>query len=206
MKLYSKPGACSMVPHTALEWSKEKYDLELVDNAKIKSPEYLKINPQGAVPLITDGDFVLSQNVAVLDYIHSVYPQAKLFGTGDAKKQAKVKHFLAYFNADVHKTFGPIFHADGYLSKGECKADLIETAKQKIIEQMQYPNDTLEGQEYLTGELTIADVYLYVLLRWAKQVKIDLSQYANLTALMKRVEENDGVKAVIQQEKLQPLA
>lgn len=206
MKLYAKPGACSMVPHTALEWSKEKYELELMDASKLKSPEYLKLNPQGAVPLLQDGDFVLSQNVAILEYLNTVYPEAKLFGTGDAKAQAKVWHFLAYLNSDVHKTFGPIFHPEGMLPKGEGKEDLVETAKQKLVKLMQYLNDSLDGQDYLTGELTIADVYMYVMLRWSKQIHLDLSQYANLAPFMTRVENNAGVQAVITQEKLKPLA
>lgn len=206
MKLYAMPGACSMVPHTALEWTKADYELKLVSGKETKTPEYLALNPQGAVPLIQDGDFVLSQNVAILDYLDQTYPEAKLFGTGDVKTRANVKHFLAYLNSDVHKSFGPIFHADGFLSKGEGKEDLVETAKQKVAKQMQYLNDTLNGQAYLTGEMTIADVYLYVLLRWSKQIHIDLSQYANLAPFMSRVESNDNVKAVIEQEKLKPMA
>lgn len=206
MKLYAMPGACSMVPHTALEWTKADYELKLISNKDTKTPEYLKLNPQGAVPLLVEGDFTLSQNVAILEYLNTIYPEAKLFGTGDAKAQAKVWHFLAYLNSDVHKSFGPIFHPEGMLPKGEGKDDLVETAKQKLIKLMQYPNDCLNGQDYLTGEQTIADVYLYVMLRWAKQIQLDLSQYANLAPFMTRMENDEGVKAVLEQEKLKPLA
>lgn len=206
MKLYAMTGACSMVPHTALEWTKAQYELKLISLKDTKTPEYLKLNPQGAVPLIVDGDFSLSQNVAILEYINAIYPQAKLFGTGDVKAQAKVKHFLAYLNADVHKTFGPIFHPEGMLPKGEGKEDLVETAKKKLVKSMQYPNECLNGQDYLTGELTIADVYLYVMLRWSKQIQLDLSQYANLAPFISRMENNEGVKAVLEQENLKPVA
>lgn len=206
MKLYAMPSACSMVPHTALEWTKAQYELKLVSGKDTKTPEYLKLNPQGAVPLLQEGEFVLSQNVAILEYLNAIYPEAKLFGTGDAKAQAKVWHFLAYLNSDVHKSFGPIFHPEGMLPKGEGKEDLVETAKQKLIKLMQYLNDSLNGQDYLTGELTIADVYMYVMLRWSKQIHLDLSHYANLAPFMTRMENNASVQAVLEQEKLKPLA
>lgn len=207
MKLYVMPGACSMVPHTALEWSKVSYDLELVSLAETKTPEYLALNPQGAVPLLVDGDFVLSQNVAILEYLNALYPNARIFGNGDAKSIANVWHWLAYFNADVHKSFAPIFHVENFLSDANAQKALQENAHERIVKQMDYPNKALANQDYLTGDqITIADVYLYVLLRWAKGMKIDLTQYQNLDPFFARVESNQGVQVVIVQEKIKNMA
>ncbi len=69
MKLYYMAGACSLVPHTALEWSGVAYDAQAMKLADTKTPEYLALNPQGAVPLLVDGEFVLPQNVAILSYL-----------------------------------------------------------------------------------------------------------------------------------------
>ena len=69
MKLFYLPGACSMVPHTALQWIGQPYEAKAVTHAQIKEPAYLAMNPQGAVPLLVDGDLVLSQNVAILAYL-----------------------------------------------------------------------------------------------------------------------------------------
>ncbi|WWT73849.1 glutathione S-transferase N-terminal domain-containing protein [Lautropia mirabilis] len=68
MKLFYLPGACSMVPHTALQWIGQPYEAEAVTHAQTKEPAYPAMNPQGAVPLLVDGDLVLSQNVAILAY------------------------------------------------------------------------------------------------------------------------------------------
>lgn len=84
MKLYVMAGACSMVPHTALEWSGADYHIELVSLADTKTDSYLAMNPQGAVPLLVENkqedDFILSQNVAILEYVDSLYPNAGIFG------------------------------------------------------------------------------------------------------------------------------
>lgn len=206
MKLYSMPGACSMIPHTALEWSKEKYDLELVSHDKIKSPEYLKLNPQGAVPLLQDGDFVLAQNIAILHYINEKYPQAKLFGTGDTQQKAKVMYWLGFLNSDLHKSFAPLFHAKSLVSDEKAQQELLENGKKKAVNLFAIANDGLQGQDYLTGELTIADVYLYVVMRWAKQMQLDLSHLTNLAPFFARVESDAGVKVVLEQSNQKPMA
>lgn len=52
MKLYTKPGACSLADHIVLRWSGLPFELTVVDAATMKSPDYLRLNPAGAVPLL----------------------------------------------------------------------------------------------------------------------------------------------------------
>ena len=94
LKLYYLPGACSLVPHTALEWIGVDFDAQAVDHTIIKSPEYLALNPNGQVPLLQEGSWTLTQNVAILDYLNDVYPQAKLYGSGDARAVARAREWL----------------------------------------------------------------------------------------------------------------
>ncbi|MFX7883154.1 glutathione S-transferase N-terminal domain-containing protein, partial [Acinetobacter baumannii] len=84
MKLYSKPGACSTADHIALQWTGQPFEVELLNKDTLKGPEFLKINPAGAVPALVDGDFVLLQNAAIMGYIADTYPQAGLGGDGSA--------------------------------------------------------------------------------------------------------------------------
>lgn len=94
-----------------------------------------------------------------------------------------------------------------FLSEETCQQALKDNAVSKILAQFSTANDALNGQDYLTGaDITIADVYFYVLLRWAKSMKINFSQYSNLEPFFARVESNQGVQAIIQQEKLKPMA
>jgi len=69
MKLYSKPGACSTADHIALQWAGGKFEVEIVDKDTMKAPAFLAINPAGAVPAVVDGEFVLTQNSAIMGYI-----------------------------------------------------------------------------------------------------------------------------------------
>ena len=109
MKLYTKPGACSLADHIALQWTGQPFDVQVVTQEYIKSPEYLAKNPAGQVPLLEDGDFLLTQNAAILGYIADSYPQALLAGDGSPRQHAEAMRWLAFCNADIHPQFGALF-------------------------------------------------------------------------------------------------
>ncbi len=211
MKLYVIPGTCAVVPHTALEWSGDDYELELLDHDSVKSEEYLRINPQGAVPAIVDGDAdgsetIVTQNIATQVYIDASYPDANIFGTDTSPAgKAQVMHWLAFLNADLHKAFAPLFGPDGFVEGDDAQESLKKKAKEKIAHLIRLPNEQLAKQDYLTGTKTTADVYLYVTLTWAKKFEIDLSKYSNLNGFIKRMESDAGLSAVIEQQGLEKI-
>lgn len=149
MKLYVIPGTCAVVPHTALEWTGADYELELLDHDSVKSEEYLKINPQGAVPAIVDGDtdgseIIITQNIATQVYIDASYPDANIFGKNDTSAaKGKLMHWLAFLNADLHKAFAPLFGPDGFVEGESAQESLKQKAKEKIAHLIRLPNEQL---------------------------------------------------------------
>lgn len=206
MKLYVIPGTCAVVPHTALEWTGADYELELLDHDSSKSEEYLKINPQGAVPAIVDGDTIITQNIATQVYIDANYPDANIFGKNETPaEKGKFMQWLAFVNADLHKAFAPIFGPDGFIEDASAQEKLKSKAKENIAHLLRLPNEQLGKHDYLTGTKTTADIYLYVTLTWAKKFEIDLSKYSNLNAFVKRIEEDKGLTAVLEQQGLEKI-
>ena len=204
MKLYYMPGACSMTPHTALEWIGQPYEAQSVNRREIKSPEYLKLNPQGAVPLLVDGDLVLSQNAAILAYLDARFPQARLFGSDDLKGKARAWRWLAFLNADVHKAFSPLFHLPDYVHDEAVKTAMQSAARDNIRHLLAQADAQLAAQPYLGDDVSVADVYLYVLLRWCRSLQLDLADLSQLAPFYVRLGENAGVRSVITQENLKP--
>lgn len=80
MKLHILQGACSLVSHIALNLANTDYKLVMLTHAQTKSPEFLAINPMGAVPVIDDNGYIVAQNLAVLPYLNHKFSQAKRFG------------------------------------------------------------------------------------------------------------------------------
>ena len=202
LKLYYLPGACPLVPHTALFWAKAEFEAVALKHADLQSAEFLAVNAAGAVPVLQEGDWTLSQNIAILDYLNDRYPEAVIFGRGDIRSQAKARQWLAFANADVHPVFGSIFQPDRFIDGEGENAQIRARATLQALDYLTLVDQALMQQDYLTGELSIADVYFYVILRWAKLLKIDLSSLNRLEDYFLRIEGNAGVQSALRQQGL----
>src|SRR5262245_1104988 len=111
MKLYYYAGACSLAGHIVLDWIGEPYETVRMTRAAVKSAEYLALNPNGTVPLLMDGTYVLTQNVAILTYLADLHPEMRMLGDGTVRGRAEVMRWLGFLNSDVHPAFKPIFGA-----------------------------------------------------------------------------------------------
>ena len=203
MKLYYSPGACSLGDHIVLEWIGKPYETKRVDHEEKQAPGFRKLNPAGAVPVFEQDGWVLTQNAAILNYLADTNPQAKLGGDGSPKSRAEVNRWLSFFNADVHPTFHPLFGSTSYL--GEDKAAIEKTkdaAREKLRGYFERANKQLDGRDWLTGSRSIADPYLYVVLRWAKAMKVDLSGLDHLAKFRARMEADPAVQKVLKEEGL----
>lgn len=201
MKLYYSPGACSLADHIALEWIGKPYEAERLSKDQRKSPDYLKINPAGAVPALQDGDWVLTQNAAILNYLADSFPESGLGGDGTPKSRAEVNKWLSFANSDIHPAFHPLFGLSAYLgSEGEEKAK--DASKKKLRGLFERADQQLDGRQWLTGSRSIADPYLFVVARWAKATGVDLSGLANLERFVKNIEADPGVQKVLKDEGL----
>lgn len=199
MKLYTTPGTCAMGDHIVLEWIGKPYTAQIVTREQRGSPEFKKLNPAGAVPVFEDGDWVLTQNSAILNYLADKFPESGLGGDGTPKGRAEVNRWLGLLNADVHPAFHPLFGTTSYL--GEETAEKVKAASRKKLRgYFERLDAQLSGRDWLTGARSIADPYLFVVLRWAKAMHVDLSGFHNLAAFEQRMRADKGVQKVLKDE------
>lgn len=200
MKLYTKPGACSTADHIALQWTGQPHEIEIMTAEAMKSPGYLAINPTGAVPAVVDGDFVLTQNAAIMGYIADRFPDAHLAGDGSPRQRAQATRWLAFVNSDLHPAFLPLFAPGRFLADASQHDALKAAARERVRSLLTIANRQLEGQQWLAGFRSYADAYFYVTLRWAGFVGIDLTGLDNLAAFRSRMEADPDVQAVLKAE------
>ena len=199
MKLYTSSGACSMADHIALEWIGKPYTAQIVNGEQRATPEFRKLNPAGAVPVFEDGDWVLTQNSAILNYLADKFPESKLGGDGTPKSRAEVNRWLGLLNADVHPTFHPLFGTANYLGE-EAAGKMKDAARKKLRGYFERLDAQLSGRNWLAGTRSIADPYLFVVLRWAKAMNVDLSGFHNLEAFEQRMRADKAVQKVLKDE------
>ncbi|QSX76924.1 glutathione S-transferase N-terminal domain-containing protein [Agrilutibacter solisilvae] len=202
MKLYTSPGACSTADHIVLQWTGGQFDVEVLTREQRQTPEYLAINPAGAVPALRDGDFILTQNAAILGYIADTWPEAKLQGDGSARQRAEANRWLAFVNSDVHPAFKPIFGPGRYIADESQHDAVKDQARRNVRALFERANEQLEGKEWIAGFRSYADPYLLITTLWAGKVGIDLAGLDHLTAFRDRLLADAGVQAAMKAEGL----
>jgi len=201
MKLYYSTGACSLADHIVLEWIGKPYTTQRVSREERASAEYKqKVNPAGAVPVLEQDGWLLTQNAAILNFLADSFPQAKLGGDGTPKGRAEVNRWLAFVNSDVHPAFKPLFGSTAYLDDAVAIEKTKDTARKSLRALFERADAQLAGRDWIAGQRSIADPYLFVTLRWAKGQNVDLTGLDNLATFFARMEADAAVQKVLADE------
>lgn len=193
MKLYFSPGACSLSPHIIAREANIPLTLDKVEAKKTASGrDFFEINPKGYVPALElDNGEVLTENPAIAQYLADQKPEAKLVPANGTMERYRVLEMLGYINSEIHKTYSPMFNPK---ITPELRADREAYLRKRysLIEKQ------LAGTQYLVGDqLTIADVYLFVVTNWANYFKLDFSEFPNVLAFQARVAARPAVRAAM---------
>ena len=202
MKLYTSPGACSLADHIAMQWTGAPFEAQVVSREQRRQPDFLALNPDGAVPVLQNGDWVLTQNAAILNYIADKFPEAKLGGDGSPESRAEVNRWLAFVNSDLHPAFKPIFGSTSYLGDQALIEKSQDNARKQLRGMFERADAQLAGKDWLTGARSIVDPYLFVVTQWAKKTGVDLSGLDNLARFDAHMAADPGVQAALKAEGL----
>ena len=206
-KLYFAPGACSFVPHTLLETLGEPFEPVMVKlhKGEQNTPEYRAINPHGQVPVLVDGDAVITQIVAIVDYLDRRHPSAGFLPT-EPLARARVIEALAWMNNTVHPTFTHVFMPFKFAGTPEAQAEL-KAFNGKVYASLLGDIEALAqkaGGGFLGGDrFGPLDAYALVLLRWGGFAQIDPTTYPALWAHVQKVAALPAVARAIARERLQ---
>lgn len=200
MKLYLKPGACSLSPHIALEESGLPYETESVDlknKVTASGADFWKSNPKGYVPaLLLDSGELLTEGAAIVQYIADQAPTKNLAPANGTLARYRLQSLLNFIGTELHKGYSPLFNP--------ATPDAYKTiARDKLVSRYKWVDDQLAGKDFVAGEhFSVADAYLFTVTSWAKHVGVDLSAYANVTAYMARIGARPAVQEALKAEGL----
>lgn len=210
LKLYFAPGACSFVPHALLETAGAPFEPVLVKLHKQENlgPEFRAINPRGQVPVLVDGDAVITQILAIVSYLDAQFPECG-FLPREPLARAKAIETLAWMNNTVHPTFTHVFmpykFTDDEAAQGAVKqynAALFKSLLGEIEALAQ--RAAAAGQTFLGGsQFGPIDAYALTLLRWGGFAGHDPAGYPVLWAHVQRVAALPAVARAIERERLQ---
>ena len=210
-QLHYFPSNANAAPHMVLEELGQKYELVLVDRAKNaqKSEEYLKINPNGRIPVLVDGDLVLFESAAIVLHLVDQHPEAGLAPKVGTPERARFYQWMAFLTNSLQEEL-MIWQYPERLAGDDTGA--IEVVKRGAEKRAEAYLDVVEqhlkanGPLFLGETLSAADFYLVMLARWARPMTNPPRARPNIAKLLdvvtalsavRRAYEREGVTAEI---------
>jgi glutathione S-transferase len=142
------------------------------------------------------GDEVLTEIPAILQYIADLVPEKRLAPPNLTLARYHLQEWLNFISSEIHKPYSWLFEPD-------TPAHTQERARAKIGERLLYINGLTVDRAYLMGEtFTVADSYMFVMLRWCERFGIDRELWPNLEGYFLRVLERPTVEAALEAEGL----
>ena len=206
LKLFFAPGACSFVPHAMLELAEVAFEPQMVKlhKGEQRSPEYLALNPRGQVPVLVDGDEVITQIVAILLYLDEKLPMAGILPPAGLER-ARALQVLAWMNNTVHPTFTHVFMPQKFTDDDAAQKAIRDFGAARYRELLAEIEALAEkAAPWMVGVRPGAlDAYALTLLRWGGYAGINPQDFPATWALVQRFAELPGVARAIEREKLQ---
>ena len=198
--LYYFPGNASLLPHMALREIGASLELRLVDRTHDaqRSAGYLRLNPNGLIPVLVDGDLVLFEAAAITLHLADRHPEAGLAPpVGTAARGAFYKWMIHLTNtpqAEYRAWFYPWEH----VSDPEDAAGVKHKAGERLGRMFGVISDQLDDGPWLLGDrFSAADLFLFMLVRWGRAMPHPPRALMPLARHSARVLERPAVQAAL---------
>ncbi len=211
--LYFAPGACSFVPHVALEKIKEvsgqDYEPRLIKlhKGEQKAAEFLAMNPDGQVPVLmidaSSNQQAMTQIVAICEYLDRQCPQAKLLPS-DGMARSQALSLMAWMNNSIHPTFTHVFMPHIFTDDAEAQAKIKSYNVQRYKGYLQRLDALAasKSQLWFGNDLSLLDAYAFTLLRWGGFAGLNPADFPHLKALVERALAVPAMATIAAREKV----
>lgn len=189
-QLYYYPANANLAPHILLEEAECEYDLVLVDrrSEQQKSAEYLKLNPNGRIPVLVSGELVLFEAAAICLYLADLYPGARLAPALGTPERAQFYKWLTFLTNTLQPAYMAFRYPEQYSDEPHALDGVRRAAVQRIRRAFQVLEEALAVGPFLLGsEYSACDAYLYMLTWWAERLSPPPSALAGVRRCMQAV-------------------
>lgn len=199
MKLYFSPGACSLAPHIVLHESglaHESVKASTKTHQLDDGTDFYTINSKGYVPLLElDSGERLSEGPVIVQYIADQVPAKKLAAPNGTMARYRLQEWLNFITSELHKGIGGLFNP-------AMNEDGKTVLRARAVKRLAWVDEQLAGKDYLMGDFTVADPYLFTMLLWTSHTGIDISGMNHLVAYEARMAARPAVQAAMKSEGL----
>lgn len=210
IRLHYYPSTAAMVPHILLEEIGLPYERVLVDRSKgeHKRADFLRLNPNGLLPVLTDGELVLYETAAIALHLCDTHPQARLAPAVGSAARAHFYKWLAWLTNTLQATLLVYFYPERWMNAGNASgaAELKSHAQRKIgglLDQLDAELVRHGGPWFGGNDYGALDPYVFTLCRWTRHFEsAPARDRPYLGPFLHRMLERPAVQRVIAHEKL----
>jgi glutathione S-transferase len=183
-KLYWSPGSAAMAPQAVLEEIGAPYEPVRIDLAAKEHEQaaYKALNPNGRIPTLVDGDFVIFETAAICQYLSDRHPEANLSPALNSPARGRYYQWLTYMTNTVQAHCIDWFHPDWTFADAGQQAALKAEAERKLYRTFDVLNDGIgpDSRHMLGDQFTVCDIYLAMLTRWSRYFERPMWRWANI--------------------------
>ena len=212
LQLHYYPGTAAMTPHILLQEMGVPFELVRVDRLADahKAPAYLKLNPNGLIPVLTDGELVLYETAAILLYLCDTYQEAGLAPALGSVERAHFYKWLAWLTNTLQTTLIVYFYPERWVKEGNTAgaAEVKAQAQRKVgtlLDQLDSELAQHGGPWLLGANYSAIDPFAMMLCRWTRGFPAAPARSRpHLGPYLQRVLERPAVQRVFATEQLAP--
>lgn len=208
LTLFASPGSSSLAPHIVLQEIGAPFELALIshhgEGADTHKPAFQKMNPKGRVPVLTDGEFVLTESAAILIHLASRHPEAGLMPTGTDGLVRAIEWFN-WLSSAVHAVaVRMVWRADFFSDDKAAHPGIVTKGHEHLAHAHALIERRLQGVDFAVGNAySIVDPCLLGYFRWGNRMQLDIAgRFPAWTAHARRLEARPAVQRALAAEKI----
>jgi glutathione S-transferase len=198
-----------MAPHIVLEEMGIPFELAKIDRegGELNSMAYRKLNPNGLIPVLEDGDIVLYETVAICLHLADSHPESELLAPIGTAQRAHCYKWLSWLSTTLQQTLVVYFYPERWADTAEAVAQVKVHAARKVrllLEQIDTQLACHEGQWLLGDWYGLPDIYAMMLCRWTRNIEGSKARdFSNIGPWLQLILDRPAVKRVFEREGLQ---
>ncbi len=205
IQLHYSPSTASMIPHLLLQEMGVTFELVPVDRAHDahKSPAYLRLNPNGLIPVLTDGDLVLYETAAICLHLCDTHPETALAPALGTPERAHFYKWLIWLTNTLQATLIPYFYPQRWVAPDNAAgaAEVKAQAQAKVgslLEQLDAELARHGGPWFMGQAFSALDPYVFTLCRWTRNFSSHPARdYPHLGPYLQRVLARPATQRVL---------
>lgn len=207
MQLHYFPGNASLAPHVVLEEIGASFELVHVDRTSgaHKSAQFLKLNPNGQIPVLVDGDLVLYESAAICLYLADRHPEAYLAPPLGSAQRAHLYKWLVWCTNTLQAMLMHYFYPERMVDDGHAAAAAEVQRKAQarcgpMLDQLDAQVGA-HGKAWLLGDdYSVVDAYVLMLCRWTRGFERPARSLPHLGPYLQRLLARPAVQRALADE------